>query len=102
PVRVREFSIRRGSGGTGRHRGGDGIIRRLEFLRPLSVAMLSQRRGEYRPFGLEGAGDRAAGRNRLQRAGNEAADDMGGCFQTRAEAGDVLTIESPGGGGFGA
>ncbi|MEW4528482.1 hydantoinase B/oxoprolinase family protein, partial [Maioricimonas sp. JC845] len=102
PVRVREFSIRRGSGGTGRHRGGDGIIRRLEFLRPLSVAMLSQRRGEYRPFGLEGGGDGAAGSNRLQRAGNEAADDMGGCFQTRAEAGDVLTIESPGGGGFGA
>ncbi|QDU38742.1 Acetophenone carboxylase gamma subunit [Maioricimonas rarisocia] len=101
PVRVQEFSIRRGSGGNGTHRGGDGIIRRLEFLRPLSVAMLSQRRAEFRPFGLNGGRDGAAGRNLLQRAGLKVADDMGGCFQTEAAAGDVLTIETPGGGGHG-
>ena len=54
PVRVVEFSIRRGSGGAGHKHGGDGVVRRLEFLRPLEVSILSQRRGPYAPYGLAG------------------------------------------------
>src|SRR5690606_15408423 len=56
PVRVCEFSIRPGSGGAGKFSGGDGILRRLEFLRPLKVSMLSERRGAFAPFGLNGGG----------------------------------------------
>ena len=55
--KVREFSIRRGSGGDGLHRGGDGVIRRLEFLRPLQLSILSQRRGPYAPYGLAGGSE---------------------------------------------
>ncbi len=54
PVRVREFSIRRGSGGNGRHRGGDGVVRRLEFLRPLTLSLLTERRGPHPPYGMAG------------------------------------------------
>ena len=68
PVRVREFSIRRGSGGAGRHRGGDGAVRELEFLRPLTVSLLTQRRGPHPPYGVAGGEPGALGRNRLIRA----------------------------------
>jgi 5-oxoprolinase (ATP-hydrolysing) len=101
PVRVREFSIRRGSGGAGRRRGGDGIVRRIEFLRPLKVSMLSQRRGDFAPFGLNGGDPGAIGRNLLLRAGSEGEEDLGGSFQIDVSPGDVLIIETPGGGGFG-
>jgi 5-oxoprolinase (ATP-hydrolysing) len=101
PVRVREFSIRQGSGGAGAHRGGDGIVREIEFLKPLKVSMLSQRRGAYAPFGVNGGDAGAIGRNTLRRAGNEEAIDLGGCFQIDSQAGDVLRIETPGGGGWG-
>ena len=100
PVRVRAFGIRRGSGGSGRHRGGDGVIRRLEFLTPLSVSILSQRRGPYAPYGLEGAAPGALGRNTLQRA-DGSLEVLPGLVQFEAQPGDVLTIETPGGGGFG-
>jgi 5-oxoprolinase (ATP-hydrolysing) len=102
PVRVREFCIRRGSGGSGRHRGGDGVVRRLEFLRPLTLSMLSERRGQFAPFGLEGGQAGAVGRNTLERAGSDQADDLGGKFAIEVGPGDVLTIETPGGGGLGA
>lgn len=102
PVRVQEFSIRRGSGGAGRNRGGDGIVRRLEFLRPLKVSILSQRRGEQRPFGLNDGAAGAAGRNQIRRAGSSEWQDVGGAFQTQVQPGDVLQIETPGGGGYGA
>ncbi len=65
PVRMRTFSIRRGSGGAGRCRGGDGVIRRIEFLKPLEVSILSQRRGPYAPYGLQGGQPGAFGRNTL-------------------------------------
>ena len=102
PVRVREFCICPGSGGAGRHRGGDGVVRRLEFLRPLTVSMLSERRERFAPFGLDGGQEGAKGRNTLQRAGSEHVDDVGGKFALEVQPGDVLTIETPGGGGFGA
>jgi 5-oxoprolinase (ATP-hydrolysing) len=102
PVRVLEFSIRRGSGGAGLHSGGDGIVRKLEFLRPLKVSMLSQRRGEYAPFGLRDGGSGTIGRNLLRRAGARDEVELGGAFQIDVQPGDVLTIETPGGGGWGA
>ncbi len=101
PVRVREFSIRRNSGGAGSRRGGDGIVRSLEFLRPLKVSMLSQRRGSHRPFGLRGGLPGAAGVNRLHRTTGEVVN-LGGAFQIDVQPGDILTIETPGGGGWGA
>ena len=101
PVRIREFSIRRGSGGAGAHRGGDGIVRQIEFLKPLRVSILSERRGSYAPFGLNGAEPGQLGRNTLQRAGSTEVIDLGGKVSLDVQASDVLTIETPGGGGFG-
>ncbi|HEX4148516.1 MAG TPA: hydantoinase B/oxoprolinase family protein, partial [Pirellulales bacterium] len=100
PVRVREFFIRRGSGGRGVHRGGDGVVRRLEFLRELEVSIVSQRRGPYPPYGLAGGEPGMLGRNWLQRADGSVAG-LSGSVQFRAQPGDVLTIETPGGGGWG-
>ncbi|HEX5442466.1 MAG TPA: hydantoinase B/oxoprolinase family protein [Pirellulales bacterium] len=100
PVRLHEFSIRRGSGGAGRHRGGDGVVRRIEFLRALEVSILSQRRGEYRPFGLAEGQAGAPGRNTLERA-EGGREQLPGQVQFLAQPGDVLTIETPGGGGVG-
>ena len=100
PVRVREFSIRRGSGGAGKHRGGDGIVRRLEFLTELDVSILSQRRGPYPPYGVAGGEPGALGRNTLLRAGG-SEEVLPGQIQFVAQPGDLLTIETPGGGGFG-
>ena len=135
PVRVLEFSIRRGSGGRhviaplgavspplGRggqggageavithplaeppasHRGGDGVLRRLEFLRPLRVSILSERRGPYPPFGLNGGEPGALGQNTLQRAGSESVENLGGKVQLDVDPGDILTIATPGGGAYG-
>ncbi|MFC2967088.1 hydantoinase B/oxoprolinase family protein [Acidimangrovimonas pyrenivorans] len=100
PVRVEEFRIRHGSGGAGRHRGGDGIVRRLRFLEPMTATALSSHR-ITRAFGVAGGAPGAAGRNAVERAdgrvealrGNDAAE-MG--------AGDVFVMETPGGGGYGA
>lgn len=102
PVRILEFSIRRGSGGVGRHRGGDGIVRRIEFLRPLEVSLLTERRGLYPPFGLEGAEPGALGVNTLRRAGSSHEEHLPAKVQFTARAGDVLTLQTPGGGGYGA
>ena len=101
PVRLHEFSIRRGSGGQGKHRGGDGVVRRIEFLKPLTLSILSQRRGPYPPYGLAGGQPGAIGINTLQRV-TGVIEDLLGLVQTEVQPGDVLTIETPGGGGFGA
>ena len=101
PVRVHEFSIRAGSGGAGQHHGGDGITRKLEFLRPLQVSMLSERRGPYAPFGLDEGQPGQLGRNQLLRSGSDKVENVGGKFAITVAAGDVLIIESPGGGGYG-
>jgi 5-oxoprolinase (ATP-hydrolysing) len=101
PVLVRQFSVRRGSGGAGRHRGGDGVIRAIEFFAPLAVSLLTQRRLR-RPFGLAGGEAGHPGRNVLRRTGSGMAEDLGALAQFTVAAGDVLTIETPGGGGWGA
>jgi 5-oxoprolinase (ATP-hydrolysing) len=101
PVRVKEFAIRRGSGGAGEHRGGDGIIRRIEFLQPLDVSILSQRRGPHAPYGMHGGAAGELGRNTLRRADGRS-EQLAGSTQFTAQPGDELTIETPGGGGFGS
>jgi 5-oxoprolinase (ATP-hydrolysing) len=100
PVRLVEFSIRRGSGGSGLRRGGDGVVRRIEFLRDLEVSILSQRRGLYPPYGLAGGQSGALGQNTLLRA-DGTAETLPGQVQLVARMGDVLTIETPGGGAYG-
>jgi 5-oxoprolinase (ATP-hydrolysing) len=100
PVRLVRFAIRRGSGGAGRHRGGDGVMRAIEFLRPLEVSILSERRGPYAPFGLDGGAPGALGKNVLVRRGAEQL--MPAKMQLRADTGDILVLETPGGGGFGS
>lgn len=98
PVRVRAFAIRRGSGGAGKWPGGDGLIRELEFLEPLTVSLLTQRRRRA-PFGLEGGGPGKPGRNLLRRGGQET--ELDALAQLKLLAGDCLRLETPGGGGFG-
>ena len=99
PVRLKHFGIRHGSGGRGRFRGGDGIVRSLEFLKDLNVSMLSQRR-TVAPWGLRGGDSGRCGRNTLQRRDGRISD-LGGSFSVAVQAGDVLTVETPGGGAFG-
>jgi 5-oxoprolinase (ATP-hydrolysing) len=94
PVRVLEFSLRNGSGGAGRFRGGDGLVRELEFLAPLSLSLLSDRRLSLR-FALEGGQPGAPGRNLLN------GGLLPGRFERRVRPGDRLRIETPGGGGYG-
>jgi 5-oxoprolinase (ATP-hydrolysing) len=100
PVRLLEFGIRHGSGGAGRHRGGDGIVRRIQFLAPLAVSIVSQRRGPYPPYGLKGGAPGALGKNTLLRD-NGKAEQLGSCAQVFVQPGDTLVIETPGGGGWG-
>jgi N-methylhydantoinase B/oxoprolinase/acetone carboxylase alpha subunit len=99
PVLVRTFAIRRGSGGRGRHRGGDGVIRRLEFLAPLSGALLANHRS-VAPFGLAGGGPGATGEGCLLRADGRV-EPLGATAHFEVGPGDVLEIRTPGGGGYG-
>jgi len=100
PVRIRRFEIRRGSGGAGRHPGGAGILRELEFLQPMTVSILSQRRGPYPPAGLSGGSAGDLGRNAIHRQTGEVSD-LGGAAQVLVNSGDRVVIETPGGGGWG-
>ncbi len=100
PVLVRRFAIRHGSGGVGRHRGGDGVIRQLEFTEPVTASILSNRR-RVPPFGLEGGGAGQAGRNAVVRA-DGSTTELDGAASVAMQAGDRLVIETPGGGGYGA
>jgi 5-oxoprolinase (ATP-hydrolysing) len=99
PVVVEEFSIRRGSGGRGRHVSGDGTRRILRFREAMHVSMLSGYR-RVRPPGLEGGEPGQPGRNLLRRRSG-AIEDIGGCGEADTEPGDALVIETPTGGGFG-
>jgi 5-oxoprolinase (ATP-hydrolysing) len=92
--------IRRGSGGAGRHRGGDGVVRRLLFTAPVSAALLSNRR-IVPPFGLAGGGAGQAGMNRVLRADGRI-EPLPGSAEFELANGDTLEIATPGGGGFGS
>ncbi len=99
PVRLDEFSIRRGSGGAGTYRGGDGVIRRMVFLEPMRANILANRR-EVPPRGLAGGDDAQPGRNWVERAGG-SAEMLGATASADMDIGDAFVIETPGGGGFG-
>lgn len=100
PVRVRRYALRRGSGGRGLHRGGDGLVREIEFLAEARVTILSERR-ERAPYGLAGGEPGQPGENRLRRAGG-AEEVLPGKASFDVQPGDVLIIATPGGGGWGA
>jgi 5-oxoprolinase (ATP-hydrolysing) len=101
PVRLHRFTIRAGSGGAGRYCGGDGIVREIEFLQPLHVSMLSQRRSPNAPYGLDGGQPGSSGINTLQTANSNDTSELASAFSVTVTPGDVLTIQTPGGGGCG-
>ena len=91
--------MRRNSGGEGTHRGGDGVIRRLRFLEPMTVNVLSSRR-KIAPFGVEGGHDGLVGINRWVKADGSSLE-LPGSTRVDVDTNDCFEIETPGGGGFG-
>jgi 5-oxoprolinase (ATP-hydrolysing) len=100
PVLLERFAIRRGSGGAGEWRGGDGVERRIRFLEPMTASILSNRR-RVAPRGIYGGGDAAPGVNRVVR-GDGREEVLSATASVEMTAGDMFVIETPGGGGFGA
>ncbi len=100
PVLVESFGLRAGSGGRGTWRGGDGTVRRIRFLEPMTAAILSTRR-QTEPFGLAGGGAGAKGQTSVVRKDGSRVV-LKGCDEAELAAGDAIEIETPGGGGFGA
>jgi 5-oxoprolinase (ATP-hydrolysing) len=100
PVLLEEFSIRRGSGGPGRWRGGDGVLRRIRFLEPMTANLVSSRRTQS-PFGLDGGGDGLTGRQWVERRDGRK-EILTGTGRAELDVGDVFVIETPGGGGYGS
>nr|VFK46959.1 MAG: 5-oxoprolinase (ATP-hydrolysing) [Candidatus Kentron sp. TC] len=99
PVLLERFAIRQGSGGAGRFRGGDGVVRRIRFLEPMSAAILSNRR-KVPPFGMAGGESGKTGRNRVERT-DGSRKELASTQEVAMNAGDVFVIETPGGGGWG-
>jgi 5-oxoprolinase (ATP-hydrolysing) len=99
PVRLERFAVRRGSGGAGRWAGGDGVVRELHFLAPMTVALLSGSR-RVPPFGLAGGEPGRCGRNAIARA-DGGWRELPGCAELVVAPGERLRIETPGGGGYG-
>jgi 5-oxoprolinase (ATP-hydrolysing) len=99
PVRQELFAIRRGSGGAGKWHGGDGAVRRIRFLEPMTAVIVSSRR-EVAPFGLDGGADGARGLQWVERA-DGSRETLTGTDRAELGAGDVFVVETPGGGGYG-
>jgi 5-oxoprolinase (ATP-hydrolysing) len=100
PVRLESFAVRPGSGGAGRHRGGDGAVRRVRFLEPMTAVILANHR-RVAPFGVAGGGDGEVGRNWVERA-DGTREEFGATCAVAMNAGDVFVVATPGGGGYGA
>jgi N-methylhydantoinase B/oxoprolinase/acetone carboxylase alpha subunit len=98
PLRIRRYALRKGSGGEGRFRGGDGIVREYEFGQPARVTIMSERR-RFAPYGLGGGRPGAPGRNTLISGGKPRLLKSKANLTVRP--GDILRIETPGGGGYG-
>jgi len=94
PMRIRTYALRHGSGGTGRYRGGDGVVREYEALVPTDASVISERR-RHAPRGTHGGADGAPGRNAVN------GETLSGRIMRVLQIGDVLRIETPGGGGWG-
>jgi N-methylhydantoinase B len=101
PFRVRRYAYRYGSGGAGRFCGGDGLIREIELLADAQVTLLSERR-KYRPYGLNGGEDGVPGRARIVKAGTAERVELPGKCSLHLTKGDILHLETPGGGGWGS
>jgi 5-oxoprolinase (ATP-hydrolysing) len=99
PVLLESFAIRKGSGGAGKHKGGDGTVRRLRFLEGMTAAILSNHR-RIAPYGMEGGEPGATGRTVVERR-DGSTETLGSTDQTEMHPGDVVMVETPGGGGFG-
>jgi 5-oxoprolinase (ATP-hydrolysing) len=99
PVRLESYEIRHGSGGAGRWHGGNGGVRKVRFLEPMTAAILSNNR-VHAPFGMAGGGEAQRGRNSVVRS-DGTVENLGHIGKVDMEAGDVFVIETPGGGGFG-
>ncbi|MGH9545608.1 MAG: hydantoinase B/oxoprolinase family protein [Terriglobales bacterium] len=99
PLRVRKYSLRRGSGGDGAHRGGDGIVREIEVLTGAEVTLLADRRRRG-PWGLSGGREGAPGKTSVLRK-DGTVEELPGKFNVRLNKGDRIRIETPGGGGWG-
>jgi N-methylhydantoinase B/oxoprolinase/acetone carboxylase alpha subunit len=101
PLRVRRYALRRGSGGPGEHRGGDGIERELEVLEDVTASLVTERR-RTPPWGLAGGQPGSVGENWLVPGGDEArARRLPDKVTVQLRAGDVLRVRTPGGGGYG-
>ena len=99
PIQVKQYNIRRGSSGSGRYKGGDGIIREIQLLCDAEVTILSDRR-KFAPYGIEGGEAGESGKNMLiQRNGTEL--ELPSKVKVNLNTGDSIRIETPGGGGFG-
>ena len=99
PVFVESFSIRTGSGGKGRWRGGDGVVRKIRFRESMTVAILANSR-RIAPFGMEGGEPGRVGKTIVVRAG-QGMEELGSCAKTEVRCGDTIIVKTPGGGGFG-
>jgi 5-oxoprolinase (ATP-hydrolysing) len=99
PVQLEQFEIRANSGGRGRYAGGNGVIRRIKFLEPMTAAILSSHR-QVPPFGLKGGEPGVIGRNFVERS-HRTIEPLGGKAEVEMNPGDVFVIETPGGGGYG-
>lgn len=100
PVLLESFSIRRGSGGRGLHNGGAGVVRRVRFREAMVAGILANRR-RVPPFGLKGGGNGACGANRVERADGRV-EQLDSTAAVEVAPGDVMVIETPGGGGYGS
>ena len=100
PIVVEHYGLRHGSGGAGKYRGGDGIVRRYRFMHPCTFSLLTERR-VLAPYGLYGGSNGKRGRNILFRHGSSAGEDIPGKCTMEAQPGDILEIRTPGGGGWG-
>jgi 5-oxoprolinase (ATP-hydrolysing) len=100
PVQLEAFGIRRGSGGAGRWPGGEGVIRQIRFREPMSVAILANSR-LVPPFGLEGGGSGQTGKTYIRRSDGRV-EELRSCARAEVKAGDMIVVETPGGGAFGA
>lgn len=101
PVRLRKFCVRQNSGGQGKWNGGNGVVREIEFLQPVELSLLTSRRAEYLPFGLAGGLPGRPGMNLLIKVDGTHVP-LASCCHCDLTAGDVLRIETPGGGGYGS
>jgi len=99
PVRLERFAIRRGSGGAGKTRGGDGAVRAIRMLEPMTATIVASRR-TVAPFGLAGGADGLVGRQTIERV-DGSIEALSGTAEADLAAGDLLVIETPGGGGYG-